>query len=328
MTNEIISGGVSVIIPVYNRPRQLRDAVLSAARQSLRPLEILVVDDGSTDETASIAQELASDFSPLIRVIRQPNGGPGLAREAGRQAALGEYLQYLDSDDVLYARKFELQIAALAEAPSSAACYGPVRYRYADGKLADDPIKLTGRVIPRMFPSFLADRWWSTHAPLWRRKVTDEAGPWTDLRIHEDWEYDCRIAASGATLCCVGEDVAEVRQSLEGHGKRFDRNKLRDRARAHELIFGHAKADGIALDCRESLAFSNASFLLCRECAAVGLLAEAQTLWKITCDSAPPIWSKQFPRKVFGALSRGFGFRVAGLVSLLAEKGHNPRRRV
>src|ERR1044071_1274968 len=98
---------VSTIIPVYNRAGMLREAVESVLAQAYRPIEIIVVNDGSTDDTRCVAEALAATNLNEIRVIHQGNVGPGLAREAGRQAARGEFIQYLDSDDLLLPRKFE-----------------------------------------------------------------------------------------------------------------------------------------------------------------------------------------------------------------------------
>ncbi len=106
-------GLVSIIVPVFNRPALLAEAVGSALAQTYRPIEILIVDDGSTDETPATAAQLASEHPAEIRVLRQVNAGPGSARERGRQTARGEFLQYLDSDDLLLPRKLELQVAAL-----------------------------------------------------------------------------------------------------------------------------------------------------------------------------------------------------------------------
>src|SRR5262245_61954525 len=92
---------VSTIIPVYNRAGMLREAVESVLAQTYRPIEIIVVDDESTDDTRCVAEALASTNSKEVRVIHQSNSGPGLAREAGRQASRGEFIQYLDSDDLL-----------------------------------------------------------------------------------------------------------------------------------------------------------------------------------------------------------------------------------
>ncbi|MGH9419051.1 MAG: glycosyltransferase family A protein, partial [Thermoanaerobaculia bacterium] len=115
---------MTTIIPVFNRPALLVEAVGSVLAQTYRPVEIIVVDDGSTDETSSVSDALATKHGGIIRVIHKTNGGPGLAREAGRIAARGDYIQHLDSDDLLLPRKFELQVAALEASPGCGAAYG------------------------------------------------------------------------------------------------------------------------------------------------------------------------------------------------------------
>src|SRR5262245_54314926 len=84
------TGLVSTIIPVFNRARMLKEAVSSVLEQTYRPIEIIIVNDGSIDETAKVADLLASENPDEIRVVHQSNTGPGLAREAGRKQARGE----------------------------------------------------------------------------------------------------------------------------------------------------------------------------------------------------------------------------------------------
>src|SRR5258708_21257527 len=112
-----MTGLVSTIIPVHNRASLLREAVASVLAQAYPHIEIIIVDDGSTDDTSMVADELAREHPEKIRVIHQTNTGPGLAREAGRLRARGEFVQYLDSDDLLLPRKFELQVAGLNAHP-------------------------------------------------------------------------------------------------------------------------------------------------------------------------------------------------------------------
>jgi glycosyltransferase involved in cell wall biosynthesis len=121
------SGLVTTIIPVFNRAPMLREAVASVLAQTYRPIEILIVDDGSTDDTGAVADAFAAEHPDVIRVIHQQNKGVGPAREAGRLAARGEFIQHLDSDDLLYPRKFELQVAGLRAHPECGASYGWTR---------------------------------------------------------------------------------------------------------------------------------------------------------------------------------------------------------
>src|SRR5262245_49414298 len=204
----LLEGLVSAIIPVRNRPSLLREAVASVLAQTYRPVEIIIVDDGSTDETGREAEALAEAHSE-VRAIHRQNGGPGPARETGRLAAQGEFIQYLDSDDLLLPIKFELQVTGLRRRGDCAVSYGKTRfYAYSD-RPTDAAWKRTGERIPAMFPSFLQSRWWGTSTPLYRREVTDLAGPWTELRNEEDWEYDCRIARNGGKLYCCDAFVSD-----------------------------------------------------------------------------------------------------------------------
>src|SRR5262245_1301539 len=96
---------VSVVIPCYNQARYLGEAIASARRQTHPDIEIIVVDDGSTDDTVQVAQGYDG-----VRVVSQPNKGQGAARNKGLEQATGAYIVFLDSDDRLLLRAFEIAI--------------------------------------------------------------------------------------------------------------------------------------------------------------------------------------------------------------------------
>src|SRR5207253_7602448 len=158
----LVEGLVSTIIPVHNRPLLLRGAVESVLAQTYRPIEIVIVDDGSTDDTAQSIAALAAGYPCIVRHLRIPNGGPGAAREAGRVVANGEFIQYLDSDDLLLPRKFELQVGGLRTHPECDAAYGRTRHYRVGEPPGNMSCKRTGERIGTMFPSFLQSRWWDT----------------------------------------------------------------------------------------------------------------------------------------------------------------------
>lgn len=111
---------VSVVIPTYNRARFIRDAISSALAQSYANIEVIVVDDASTDQTSSIIDE----FGDAVRYIRQEtNAGVGAARNAGVRAARGSLVAFLDSDDRWHPHKLEKQVA-LWQADRSAGIVG------------------------------------------------------------------------------------------------------------------------------------------------------------------------------------------------------------
>ena len=313
---------VSTIIPVHNRAALLREAVASVLAQTYRPVEIIVVDDGSTDETGREAERL-SEAHPEVHTIHRENGGPGAARETGRLAAQGEFIQYLDSDDLLLPTKFELQVAGLRQCGDCAVSYGKTRF-YAYGDYPTDVAwKRTGEQILTMFPSFLRSRWWDTSTPLYLRKVTDLAGPWTGLKNEEDWEYDCRIASKGGRLHYCDAFVSDTRitsgYQLSTAGS-SDPEKLRDRARAHKLIFEHALAAGISGETSDMQHFARELFLLARQCGAVGLSKEARALFELARQASGSNRSRGFDFVLYRSCTRLVGWRAMGRLTCYFDR--------
>jgi hypothetical protein len=304
---------VSTIVPVHNRPRLLAEAVASVLAQTYRPIEVLIVDDGSTDATPQVADRLARENPGVVRVFPIANAGPGAAREVGRRHALGAYLQYLDSDDLLAPTKFEIQVAALRARPECAAAYGITRaYRIGETP-THKPWKRTGERIEAMFPSFLAERWWDTSTPLYARAFTDRAGPWTTLRCEEDWEYDCRLASLGAPLAYSDAHVS-VTRFHDGPMLSVQRDRrpvLRDQARARAAILAHARAAGIEEDTPEMRHFARAAFLLARQCGAAGLPEDSRALFALARD-ASGARARRLDFLGYRALAGGLGWRLAG----------------
>lgn len=316
----MVPGLVTTILPVYNRARMLREAVESVLAQTWRPIEILIVDDGSTDDTPAAADALAGQHPEVIRVVHQTNRGVGLAREAGRLAARGEFLQHLDSDDVLYPRKFELQVAGLRAHPECGASYGWTRGRMPDGTHRSTPERRTGERIETMFPAMLEARWWHTNTPLYRASLMEQAGPWTALRNEEDWEYDARIAALGVRLHYVAEWIAEMRHHDEERlsGRGLAPSVLRDRATAHELILRHGQRAGIPHDAPEMQHYARELFLLARQCGAAGLGLESRRLFDLAREASGPRANRlQF--RAYRATARVLGWRLTGKLACLSD---------
>jgi glycosyltransferase involved in cell wall biosynthesis len=312
------SGLVTTIIPVFNRAEMLREAVKSVLAQTYRPIEILIVDDGSTDDTRSVAEELARAHAE-VRVIRQENRGVGLAREAGRLAAQGEFIQHLDSDDLLYSRKFELQVAGLQAHPECGVSYGWTRCRGPEG-LAESPERMTGVPLETMFPAMLKTRLWHTPTPLYRAAIVHRAGPWLPLRNEEDWEYDARIASFGVRLHHCAAWVAEFR---DHGGERLSQNSLapavlRDRARAHELILDHALRAGVTPESAEMQHYARELFLLSRQCGAAGLGVESKRLFH-RAREASGARRDALEFRAYAAATRILGWRLTGRLACLSD---------
>ena len=207
-------GCVSCVIPVFCRSKMLREAVASVLAQTHENFELIIVDDGSTDDTPQVARGLARRHPEHVRFFQQPNAGPGSARNRGLQEARGEFIQYLDSDDLLEPRKFELQVKALEDNSEAGVCYCvTLRRDPKTGQMI--PWAKTDQHIESTFPDFLPKRGWATLTPLWRRSVCDAIGPWGDFRVMEDWEHDLRAGMLGVQTTHVREPLAIVRDHTE-----------------------------------------------------------------------------------------------------------------
>jgi glycosyltransferase involved in cell wall biosynthesis len=113
---------ISVIIPVFNTEKYLAQAIKSVLEQTVQPDEIIVVDDGSTDKSVEVARH----FEPRIKIITQQNKGAGAARNAGIKQASGEYLAFLDADDLWVENKLKQQLSYLENHPETDMIFGIV----------------------------------------------------------------------------------------------------------------------------------------------------------------------------------------------------------
>jgi glycosyltransferase involved in cell wall biosynthesis len=194
---------VSVVIPTYNRARFLPAAVASIRAQTHRCAEVVIVDDGSTDDTAQVVARLGDG----IRYLRQDNAGPAAARNSGIAAARGDVIAFLDTDDRWLPTKTERQLANLAAHAEVALVSADMAIEDASGRqlLASNfahrgllPLfeQLAGRPVPDAPRRLLAVNFINTSTVMARRSVLQaERGFDTRLRYGEDLELWLRIAA-------------------------------------------------------------------------------------------------------------------------------------
>lgn len=113
---------VSIVVPCYNQAKYLRETVENALKSTYRPIEILIVNDGSKDNSLELANQLAAEY-PEIRVLNQPNGGVSVARNKGIQAAQGEIILPLDGDDLIAPHYMEEAVKVLTSRPEVKVTY-------------------------------------------------------------------------------------------------------------------------------------------------------------------------------------------------------------
>ncbi len=181
---------VSVIMPVFNGAASLADAVRSVQRQAGVEFELLIHDDGSTDETATVLEQLAGE-DPRIDVSADPNSGPAASRNRLLQRAGGEYVAFLDHDDVWPDGRLARQLHRLAAAPAAPAVLGEtLMFEALDGNGAPIPTARSRRVLAGLL-----------QAGLFRRSAIAVAGPFAEgFRAGDDFDFLLRVIESSGPL--------------------------------------------------------------------------------------------------------------------------------
>ncbi len=212
---------VSVVIPTYNRADTIGRSIDSALEQSYRPIEVIVVDDGSTDATL----EVLRGYGERIHFIRQENGGPSVARNTGARAAKGEFIAFLDSDDTWRPAKIARQVRIMLEGGDGVPCC------MANAELIDEggTGKSTFEVSNVM--SGLQQGFWMNPAPiiatrfvlfnqvaLIRRAAFEQTGGFNPgMRLLEDHDLAFRLALLGP-WAFVAETLVEKYNDTRGIG--------------------------------------------------------------------------------------------------------------
>jgi len=179
---------VSVIIPAYNSAAFIERAIRSVLQQTWQPLEILVIDDGSTDNTREVVQAIEGP----IRYIRQENAGASAARNRGIQEAKGDFIAFLDSDDEWLPRRLERTLAPLLANPALGFCYCHSSRIYLDGSSRLHHAES----VKRRFPGGIySPPYAHTSASTFRRECFDRCGEFdTSMCRIEDIDLFVRIA--------------------------------------------------------------------------------------------------------------------------------------
>ena len=184
---------VSVIIPAFNSARYLADAVESVFAQTYSEVECIVIDDGSTDHTNELLKELLK-VHPGLKTARKTNGGPSSARNMGLRESTGDFISFLDADDVFFPDKIERQVVFLDAHPDVGLVYGD--FLIATETLR--PVEMYTTEMPQELEPIDAlcyRNWFGVMIPLVRRTLTDRVGDFNEeLAAAEDWDYWIRCA--------------------------------------------------------------------------------------------------------------------------------------
>lgn len=183
----------SVVMPVYNRANIVAESIESILAQTFTDYEIIVVDDGSTDDTVSVIQKYSN-----IRILKQENSGPGEARNLAARHATGRYLAFLDSDDLWFPWSLETYAAVIAENDSPSFIAGK-HFVFKDACKIEQAVET--KVSINRFEDYLDSgdewRWFGVSSFVVRRQEFSNVGGFTSGRINaEDAELALRLGTS------------------------------------------------------------------------------------------------------------------------------------
>jgi glycosyltransferase involved in cell wall biosynthesis len=186
---------VSILVPAYNAAEWIADSLNSAIAQTWPNTEVIVVDDGSKDETLAIAGQFASG---RVRIISQKNSGAAAARNAAFAASRGQYIQWLDADDLLAPDKIESQMRVAEQDPDRGTLLSSAwgRFLYRPSRVAFVPTALWCDLTPTEWLLRKMENNLHMQTATWlvSRELTEAAGPWnTKLLGDDDGEYFCRV---------------------------------------------------------------------------------------------------------------------------------------
>jgi hypothetical protein len=204
---------LSVVIPAYNAAGTIRSAVASTLRQTVPVLEVIVVDDGSADATAEVVTSIADS---RVRLVSRPNGGPAAARNAGVAAARGDWVAFLDADDLWLPRYVQSATAALSAAPNPGFAYtdayvfdsgrGKVKVGSASDALVPPPPDRAAFLAALLRRNFVFTSAAVPAAVLAAVSGYDEA-----LRLSEEYDLWLRILVAGFDAVWMGGPLAVYR---------------------------------------------------------------------------------------------------------------------
>lgn len=214
----------SVIIPTYNRADYICDTVRSVLEQTYRDFEVIVVDDGSTDDTLKRLEV----FSNKIKIVEQPNSERAVARNHGIKISSGEYVALLDSDDLWFPDKLEKQVKILDENHTVIMCYGQsLRIDDKSNYIKSAKRQLQG-FSGSVFEKFLIRNFVVSATPLARRKSIESIeGFQTKFIPYEDWEFWARLSLQG-DFHYINEPLASYRIHPQQSVKLASAKKIED----------------------------------------------------------------------------------------------------
>ncbi len=190
---------ISVVTPCYNCEKYLADTLNSVFRQTVLPYEIVLVDDGSTDGTVDLIENLIGEHSEIcIRLVKQKNSGPGAARNAGIQAAKGDWIAFLDSDDIWRKKKIERVLEAIALNQDAIMIANDICEIYEDGRRQEVFLHTYYNPEESAFVQLYHGCFLSTSSVCVKKEILEKVGGFDiTLRSAQDYDLWLRVSQEG-----------------------------------------------------------------------------------------------------------------------------------
>ncbi|WP_162426432.1 glycosyltransferase family 2 protein [Pontibacter pudoricolor] len=215
---------VSIIVPVFNSELYLYNSLDCLLKQTYKDIEIIIIDDSSTDNSYTVAKQFESNN---VKVIKQPNAGAAVARNTGLSYAAGEYIQFMDADDYLSVDKIEKQVAALKGSYDKVAVCNYINF-FAESDLShstyehdqdtfifstNDPVNF----LLNLYGANGQSNFIQTNSWLVPRPLIDKAGGWRNYRCpDDDGEFFSRILLASGGVVYVPNVYNYYRRSIKG----------------------------------------------------------------------------------------------------------------
>ena len=229
MMVESSKGLFSVIIPTYNREKIISEALGSIELQSYRPIEVIVVDDGSSDNTSELVEnwsnQVGSDNGISVHYSCQENSGPGAARNRGFEQCSGEFIQFLDSDDLLHRERLSKIANVFRQTGADFIQTGFESFDSASRSVTKQHFGRPGKNQIELALQGLL--WANTLRSAFRRELLERIGPWdTEMTCFEDRDYVERAVIRATKPVAIREILASAR--------RGGSTRVSDRLRSYE----------------------------------------------------------------------------------------------
>ncbi len=306
---------LSVIVPAYGVGEYLPACLDSVLAQTLTDLEVIVVDDGSPDESGEIADDFAA-VDPRVRVLHTSNQGLGPARNEGTRAATGRYITFADSDDLIPPRAYELMVSSLERTGSDIAAGNTWRYIEGKGNVqswthAEAFAETRFQTHIREFPTLIRDRMvWNK---VYRRSFWDEHGFEFPAIRYEDYPVTLAAHLKASSVDIFAEKVYHWRQRLAEDSitqRSLELDNLTDRVASAEMTLEVADAEGGEIAERIHGYFTDIDVITLATALAEGALQDRQAIGQLAVRLARRLspskdWTTPLARSIHAALVRG-----------------------